>query len=112
MPQGRDFPFIDTTEVVTGMFDFGPMLSPTATITSITSVTCVTSYGSDASASSRLIGSPQIGASLATGALASAVLQQWGNMVSNVTYVIEATVQTSDSQTLTLYAHQTCVQPN
>lgn len=108
MPQGNNFSPIDVSEVITGTFDFGPWLPAGTTIQSVENVSCAAVYGTDAGAAARLIGTPVIGVSPLTGNAASALLQQWGTMIADVTYVMVATVNTSDGQQLTLWAYQPC----
>lgn len=113
MPQGNDFSPMDTTELVTQTFDFGPWLLSGVSIQSITSVTCQVYMGTDAAASSRLVGSPATTTSPTTGAATAAVLQQIGNTpVAGVIYRLDATVVTSDGQTLNLWAHQPVQSPD
>jgi hypothetical protein len=108
MPRGNDFTAIDPTEVINGTWDFGPWLSVSSTISSISTTSCTVLSGTDQSAATRLIGVPQILASPSTKLASQAVIQQWGNMVAGVLYVMLCTIRTSDNQTLTLYAHQLC----
>jgi hypothetical protein len=61
--------------------------------------------GLDLTPSSRLIGSPQILAG-------TKVLQQIGTCVAGENYRVMATIRTSITQTLTLYAHCPCVAPS
>lgn len=110
MPQGNDFSVIDNTEIVTGTFDMGPWLQFGQAIASVESVTCAVNYGTDADAATRLVGAPSIGPSPFTGTADAAVLQQWGNMLPGVTYLLVATVLLNDGQQLTLWAHQSCQQ--
>jgi hypothetical protein len=112
MPRGNDFSTIDPTETINGTFDFGPWLATGVSISSVSAVSCTVLSGTDAGASSRLIGSSSLVASPSTAAARAAVLQQWGMMVAGVLYVMEATVVTSDGQTLSLWAHQLCQGPN
>jgi hypothetical protein len=113
MPQGNDFTPIDTNEDVNLFFDFAPWLNTGVTILSISSVTCAVYSGTDGSPSSRLVGSASIVSSPSTGAASAAVQQKVGNTpIAGVTYRLDATVVTSDSQTLNLWAHQLCSSPN
>lgn len=112
MPAGPDFSPVDTNETVTLTFDFGPWLASGVTVGS-PAMTCQVYSGTDGSASSRLSGSASTGASPSTGAATAAVLQKFGNApVAGVTYRLDATVTTSDGQTLNLYAHITAQAPN
>lgn len=112
MPQGSDFPSIDTVEVVNNSFDFATLLPAGITIARVLSMTGSVYSGADSSAPSRLVGSPYIIASPSTGAASSAVLQQIGNSpVGGVTYMWDALVLTSDNQQLNIFAHQKCKIP-
>jgi hypothetical protein len=107
-------PPIDAGEIETFAFDFSLDLG-NATIVSVVSVTCTVSANSsnpDASPSSRVIGPSQIGASQKTGMPASTVLQQFGNMLANVTYVLQCFAMTSGGDKLSLWADLQCVQPS
>lgn len=109
MPEGNNFSPLDHTEIVTATFDFAPWLASGETLTAISSVTCEAAFGIDANAENRLIGIPQLGFSPSTGAAASAVLQQFGGMISGVTYKITVTVTTNHSQTFTLWSYEACI---
>lgn len=111
MPQGNDLGPVDPVETVTVTFDFAPWLGKGVTIFAVTSVACAAYQGVDASASSRIVGGSQIAASPSTGIAASAVLQQFGNMVAGVTYRLQCWVLTTDSQTLNIWTHQPCIAP-
>lgn len=106
-------PPIDATlEIETICFDYGLLLQEGApTIVSVGSMICSVIYGTDASASARLIGASAISASRETGASAAAVLQQVGNMVAGVIYLIQCVAVVSDGQHLSLTARLRCVQP-
>lgn len=112
MPRGNDFSPIDPTETITGTWDFGPWLKIGVSLSAITTTSCAVISGTDAAASTRLLGAPAIASSPTTGAPNGAVQQQWGTMIPSVLYIMTATAQTSDNQVLTVYAHQLCQGPN
>lgn len=121
MPQCPDLPEIDTTvQYQTVTFDFGPLIAancPSGTvITAVTGLTCVARIGSDPSSQSRLIGSPQIGtACLAeggSGMVNCAVLQQVGNVVGGVGYLLQCWVNVSSGDVPSLWVHFQGVTPN
>jgi hypothetical protein len=112
MPQGRDFSPLDTVEIVTNTFDFGPWLASTTMIASVSALSCSVYSGTDTNPTSRIVGMPSIVASPATGAASAAVAQQFGNMIAGVTYRLDVTVITTDGQTLNLWSHQVCQAPN
>lgn len=97
-------PMDATYEVEVIAFDFGMVLKPGETILSVSQMLCGISSGIDPAPSSRLIGSPQIGASPTTGALASAVLQKVGNVLADCCYALQCVAHTSDDQELSLQA--------
>lgn len=107
MPKGNDFSPVDPTETVTVTWDFGPWL-PAAVTASTPQTTCTLLSGVDAAPSSRLIGAPQMVASQVTKVASQAVQQQVSGMIAGATYILTCTVNTSDSQVLTLWAHQRC----
>jgi hypothetical protein len=113
MAQAKDLmPPIDAGEEETVGFDFGPILSSGVTITGTPTVTCAAYRGSDAAASSRFVGSAEIVASSKTGAPSAQVNQLVGTMVGGVTYRLQCVVDTSDGQTLSLWAHLACIAPD
>jgi hypothetical protein len=118
VPQCPDFSPLDPNETVTNTCDLAPWLPAGTTIASISSLTCAAYQGADASAASRVgpaggMASPSIGPSPSTSAANSAVLFQVGNTpVAGVTYRLQATIVTSDGQTLNPWAHQLCQAPN
>lgn len=113
VPQCPDFSPLDPNETVTNTFDLAPWLPTGVTIVSISSVSCAVYQGTDAGAASRIVGSPSLAASPSTGAANSAVLFQVGNSpIAGVTYRLQATIITSDGQTLNPWAHQACSAPN
>lgn len=114
MSQTNDLmpPIDSSVELLTIAFDFGLVLGVGETIASITSLTCAAYIGTDASPSSRLIGSPSIIASAKTKAASSAVAQQVGSMLAGVTYRLQCVVLTTAVNELSLWTHFACVQPN
>ena len=98
-------------EIETICFDYGMLLQDgPLTVTSVLSIACTVLRGTDASASSRIIALPVISESRETGVASSAVLQQFGNMLDGVTYLLQCTAVASDGQRLILPAHIMCVQ--
>ena len=98
-------PIDATVEVETITFDFSQLIG-SETLTAIESVTCSLVGGTDATPAARLINSPQISSS------ASAVLQQIGNMQAGARYRLQCVATTSDSQTLSIWTHISCVAPS
>ena len=111
MPRGNDFSPLDPTETISDTWDFGPWLATGVTINT-PSTTCTVLSGSDPSSATRLIGSPSVTVSPTDGGASRAVIQQAKGMVAGVRYLLLCTVNTSDNQVLTLYAHQLCQGPN
>ncbi len=119
MAATRDLsPAIDAvSEYLTITFDFGPMLASAVSISSIVSVTSAVYAGAanagiDAAPGSRLIGSPALAPSPATGLANQAVLQQVGSMVGGVTYTLQCVILTSDGSKPSLWTHLPCVTPS
>jgi hypothetical protein len=110
MPRGNDFSPLDPTETITDTWDFGPWLSAGITISAPVTV-CTVLSGVDAGSAGRLIGSPVVGPSPTDAGASRAILQQAKGMVGGVLYLLLCTVNTSDNQVLTLYAHQLCQVP-
>lgn len=106
MPRAsQDFSPLDPAalETSTFSFDFAAMLGMGETIsTSDWSIAALT--GVDQAAASRLLGAPQISG--------TQVLQKIGTAIAGETYRITATITTSASQTLTLYANCKCQAPS
>jgi hypothetical protein len=105
-------PPILTGETRTIGFDFGPIINAGVTISSVQSVTCTVHYGTDASASSRLIGSASIVASEATGAASAGIAQNIGTMQAGVTYTLTCYVNTSDGQVPGIETHIGSIAPS
>lgn len=114
MARGNDLtPPIDASvEFETITFDFGPELTPSVTITTVTGVTCALHSGTDATPANRIIGAAQIADSPTNGAANAAVLQLVGGMVAGAKYKLQAVVNTSDGQTLSLWTRISCIQPD
>ena len=99
---GRDFDPIVPGESEIFTIDFVNDLPEDDEINTVTFAIAVVT-GTDASASTRLIGSPTI--------LDTTVLHRVGDCVANVVYRLTATVTTTHSNTLKLYSHINCVSP-
>ena len=110
MPRGNNFPEINPAETVTLTFDFGPMLTTGVTIGAPVAGCSVVS-GTDLTPSSRLTGVPTITNSPTDKGASRAVLQQVSTMQATVRYLVSMIVQTSDNQTLELYAYAPCIAP-
>lgn len=95
-------------------FDFGPILAPGVSITSVISVSCtaVTNAILDATPSARVLGTAAVVQSPSTLALAGAVVILVGNMIAGVTYLLQVVVGTSDNQKLSLWCRLPCVAPD
>ncbi len=111
MPRGNDFSPLDPTETITDTWDFGPWLATGITVNTPVTV-CTVLSGIDAASATRLIGSPVVGPSPTDSGASRAILQQAKGMLAGVRYLLLCTVNTSDNQVLTLYAHQLCQAPN
>lgn len=90
-------------------FDFGKILNDGVSITSIVAVNCFTDEGPDTTPMSRILNTPSVIPSLATGVPAGAVIALFGSMVAANTYVIECVVTVADGQELALEARWSCV---
>lgn len=110
MPRGNNFSEINPSEIVTLTFDFGPMLTAGVTIGAPVAGCSVIS-GTDPSPSSRLTGVPTVTNSPSDKGASRAVLQQVSTMQAAVRYLVTMLVQTSDNQTLELYAYAPCIAP-
>ena len=108
-------PIDSSVEIETFAFDFGPALAASSeTISSVISVSCTTSISSsitDSAASSRIIGVSSVASSPTTEAANSAVLQQFGTMLANVTYTLQCVVLTSGGQQLSVWRDLPCISP-
>lgn len=118
MPAVRDLPPIDATrQAVTVAFDFGPLLPPGVTLTGVPVVTIAVhagSAGSDPTPAARLFGPPVIGTAPApqgSGVANGAVLQQIGNAVGGVTYLLWCSCPTTGGDTVSLWTHTQCNTP-
>ena len=87
-------------EVSNYSFNFGPELAAAETISSAT-WTLTATIGLDLSPATRLIGSPTNSGQLTT--------QSIGNLVAGETYLVRATIVSSNAQTLTAYSNVSCV---
>jgi|WetSurMetagenome_2_1015567.scaffolds.fasta_scaffold75363_2 hypothetical protein len=104
-------PIDASVEVETICFDYGLLLQDgPLTITSVLSMTCTAIAGIDADAATRFVGGSVISSSRETGANSGSVLQQVGNMVAGVTYVLRCVAGISDGQRLSLAGTLSCVQ--
>lgn len=110
MPRGNDFTEINPAETVTLTWDFGGQLSPGVTVGNPVTA-CSVIAGVDSGAAGRLIGNPVVGPSPTKGTSSQAILQQASTMVGGVMYLLSAIVNTSDNQTLEIYAHAQCQTP-
>jgi hypothetical protein len=113
MAQANDLtPPIDASvEFLNIGWDFGKILGPTVTITSVQSIVCSNHLGSpivDPSPASRLIGGSSIITSLASGLPSQAVGQQIGNCIAGVVYTLLCVVNTSDSQKPSIWTRYAC----
>lgn len=101
MPRAiRDFSLIYPTEQVVISFDFTAGLGDGEVLTGSPAVSVVLVSGTDATPSSRLIGSPST--------VGNSVLQMVGTCQAGAIYDFIATITTSASQTLTTNAHLPC----
>jgi Concanavalin A-like lectin/glucanases superfamily len=114
MPQGPDFSVMDVGETLTGAIDFAKWLPSGVTIASIISVTATNHYPGGGSSYATVYGLARIGtapvAAGGSGIANAAVLQQWQGVAPGVAR-IEATITTSDGQTLIGWSHQPVSQP-
>lgn len=116
MAQGNDlFPPIEPDEVETITFDFGRILAPGVSISSVLLVSCLVTDGSkvsDPTPAARLIGSPQIIAGgpppAGSGVANAAVAQLVGTCIDGCRYRLEAAIISSDGQTLSVITHLPC----
>lgn len=118
MPYGNDFSVIDpTVEQVTGTFNFDPWLALGETVVAIISITVTNSNLSlvqDPNPQAIVFGTPMIGPvppafpGTPSGAPNRAVLQQFSNCQSNVLYLAQCLVLTSNNQKLNLACHMPC----
>lgn len=117
MPQCPAFPPIDpTVQYQTLTFDFGKILLANypagTTLSGTPTVTCVVAVGIDATPSARLIFSPYISTAplpYGSGVANGAVAQQVGNLLPNVTYILQATCGISGSPDVeSLWAELPC----
>ena len=96
-------PPIDATfEVETIGFDYGFVLAPGETIVSVSEMLINVLSGTDASVTTRLIGSPQVANSVSTNAPRAMVLQKVGNVLAGCNYGLQCVVLTTDGQSLSI----------
>lgn len=114
MSQTNDLqPTIDSTvEIETVTFDYGLMLTPGVIIEEVLDLTISVVSGSDRAPASRLIGTSSIVSSPNSKRASQAVSQLVGQMIANSVYRLQCVATTSDGQTLSLWTHLTCIQPN
>lgn len=98
----RDFTATGSDETEIYTFDFVNTLGAAEVITSSVWTVSV-KVGKDAQASTRLVGPAVINA--------TATSQLIGPLVNGATYRITATITTNYGQTLSLFAHLSCVAP-
>ena len=89
-------------------FDFGPGVPTGVVIETVVSINCYSLDDSDLMPMSRILGGSTIIASPTTGQANQAVYQLFGNMIAGL-YLVQAVVQTSDGQTLSVEARWSCV---
>lgn len=117
MPALRDLPPIDAVvQTQTVAIDFGIFLPPGVTLTGTPTVTLATTSGTDPSPSSRLKGSPVVGTvptvQGGSGITDTAILQQVGNVVGGVRYLIVGYCNRSDGDIASGYTHFNGNTPN
>lgn len=106
---GFDFAAAINQFYVAGITDSGVTIIGTPTITAFVSEA---STAQDATPQARVLSSPTVVNSAATGAPKAQVNVLFGNGVADVEYVIQCLAQTSDGQTLSAWARWQCVQPS
>lgn len=104
----------EQTAVVTA--DFGPILAPGVTITSVALVSMTVwpdaSFpAQDQNAAGRILGAPQVVASPKTGAPNAAIAQMVGNFLPNVRYAISIIGTASDGSEPELWQYMTADYP-
>lgn len=105
-------PIDATVEQETVTFDYGGILKPGITLTGTPTITCDVYGGTDPTPDARIIGPWRIGDSPNTGAPNAAIYQVFGQMLAGVTYRLQCVCTTSDGQTLSLWTHLGCDQPD
>ena len=105
-------PIVATVEQEYVQFDFAPGLADGATITGISGgslgVFCYSLSGTDSAPMTRILSTPQIIASPSSKLPNQAVVALFGNMIAGL-YLLQAIIQTSDGQTLSVEARWSCV---
>ncbi len=104
-------PPINPTEVEGIRFDYGYVLAAGEIIQSAV-LFCEVFEGTDPDPASRKIGAYEIGPSPRTDAPSACILQKFGQMIAGVTYRLECYATTSMGQTLCLWTHLACVEPD
>jgi hypothetical protein len=105
-------PIIAGVEQQYVLFDFAPGLAIGAAVLSIVAVNCYSLTGTDSTPMARILSVPAITASgVNTGSVPNAaVVALFGNMVAGL-YLVQAIVQTSDGQTLSVESRWPCTNP-
>jgi hypothetical protein len=97
-------------------FDYGLELTTGTVVTGVLDLTCTVVTGVDPNAQDRILSAPAIvdAAPLpfGTGVADAAVSVMIGEMVAGVTYLLQCVVQTTDSQHLSVWQHQDCIEPS
>jgi hypothetical protein len=89
-------------------FDFAPGLQPGVTILAIVAVNCYSLDGSDQTPMARILSTPEIVDSPSSLLPEQAVIALFGDMIAGL-YLVQAIIQTSDGQTLSVEARWPCV---
>lgn len=105
-------PIDASVEEETVTFDYGVAIKPGVTLTGTPTITCEVYGGTDPDPASRIIGPWTMGASPNTGAPDAAIYQVFGQMLAGATYRLQCVCTTSDGQTLSLWTHLGCEQPD
>jgi hypothetical protein len=101
-------PIVAAVEQEYVQFDFAPGLQPGVTISAIIAINCYSLDNSDPTPMSRILSTPQIGASPSSLLPGQAVYVLFGQMIAGL-YLVQAIIQTSDGQTLSVEARWPCV---
>lgn len=91
-------------------FDFAQGLNPGIIIASIVAVNIFSLTGNDPTPSARLLNAPAITTSPSSSLAGQAVYALFGNMIAGL-YLLQAIIQTTDGQTLSVEARWPCVNP-
>lgn len=106
--QAPDFDPIDAAEQRILGFDFAPQLQTGDTLTGTPVVSCAVHNGTDAAASSRMIGAPSIVPSISSGNASQAVAQKFGTMIAGTVYVLSCVCPTALGETLEIWCRIVC----